>query len=190
MKNGMNSPAVRRKMEEDEIKHRSTASSGLDGSSSGNAALERDNEAFVGTQHQRAKQMIREQDDQLEALDSAVGRLGGMASTINEELKDQNRLLKSVDDDLEEAQAKMNFVMAQLSKLLKTKDGCQLWTIIVLAVILILLSTYTPSLPVLPLFGDDACSCVDDMDVEALMTHTHNACFLPTNFPCFTLFTL
>jgi hypothetical protein len=41
---------------------------------------------------------------------------------------------------LDEAGEKMNFVMAKLSKLLKTKDGCQIWTIVILAVILVILS--------------------------------------------------
>lgn len=35
----------------------------------------------------------------------------------------------------------MNVVMASLSKLLKTKDGCQIWTIVILAVVLIILGT-------------------------------------------------
>jgi hypothetical protein len=37
---------------------------------------------------------------------------------------------------------KMNVVMATLSKLLKTKDGCQIWTIVVLVLILCILGIF------------------------------------------------
>ena len=33
----------------------------------------------------------------------------------------------------------MNFVMGKLAKLLKTKDSCQIWTVVLLTLILILL---------------------------------------------------
>jgi hypothetical protein len=48
-------------------------------------------------------------------------------------------MLNNLENDIDDAGNKMNFVMAKLSKLLKTKDGCQLWTIIILALILIIL---------------------------------------------------
>jgi hypothetical protein len=54
-------------------------------------------------------------------------------------LKEQNRLLDDLGDDIDDAGEKMNFVMGKLSKLLKTKDGCQIWTIVILALILIVL---------------------------------------------------
>jgi hypothetical protein len=48
-------------------------------------------------------------------------RLGRMGMEINEELREQNRMLDKLDEDLDEAGEKMNFVMAKLGKLLKTK---------------------------------------------------------------------
>lgn len=54
-------------------------------------------------------------------------------------LSEQNRLLDELDGDIDDAGEKMNFVMGKLSKLLKTKDGCQIWTIVILALILIVL---------------------------------------------------
>ena len=41
----------------------------------------------------------------------------------------------------------MNFVMAKLSALLKTKDSCQIWTIVILAVILVVLGESLVSFP-------------------------------------------
>jgi hypothetical protein len=52
-------------------------------------------------------------------------------------------MLDNLDSDLEQATSKMDVVMEALQKLLKTKDGCQIWTIVILTIILILLSKYT-----------------------------------------------
>jgi hypothetical protein len=49
-------------------------------------------------------------------------------------------MLDRLDTDLEQATTKMDVVMEALQKLLKTKDGCQIWTIVILTFILILLS--------------------------------------------------
>jgi hypothetical protein len=43
---------------------------------------------------------------------------------------------------MDHAGEKMNVVMEALGKLLKTKDGCQIWTIVILAGILILLGEW------------------------------------------------
>jgi syntaxin 6 len=48
-------------------------------------------------------------------------------------------MLDEMDDDLDKVTEKMNTVMGALSKLLKTKDKCQLWGVIVLFIILIIL---------------------------------------------------
>jgi len=44
-----------------------------------------------------------------------------MGMEINEELREHNRMLEKLDEDLDEAGEKMNFVMSKLGKLLKTK---------------------------------------------------------------------
>ena len=66
-----------------------------------------------------------------------------MGRTINMELREQNQMLDELEDDLDEAGNKMNFVMAKLSKLLKTKDGCLIWTIILLTLLLCILIALT-----------------------------------------------
>lgn len=88
------------------------------------------------------KSMIAQQDSQLEALGSAVERLGNMAGTINDELKEQNAMLAGLDDDLDDAGNKMNTVMTALAKSLRTKDSCQLYTIIVLILITLFLCKF------------------------------------------------
>ena len=82
---------------------------------------------------------IQEQDEGLEQLDGAVDRIHGMAEEIHGELSAQARMLDDMEDELDETTEKMNFVMGKLSKLLKTKDTCQLWTIVALTVVLIVM---------------------------------------------------
>jgi len=140
VRNAMDSPAVRRKIEDDELKlKRSTNDVDLGAVTN----IERGNTSFVRGQQQITREAISQQDEALVGLGQAVDRLGDMGQTINNELKDQNRLLNDLDRDLDDAGEKMNFVMAKLSSLLKTKDSCQIWTIVILAVILVVLVALT-----------------------------------------------
>lgn len=65
--------------------------------------------------------MLREQDQGLEELGTAVDRVGRMADAMNQELNAQNRMLGELEVDVENTSEQMNFVMGKLSKLLKTK---------------------------------------------------------------------
>ena len=47
-------------------------------------------------------------------------------------------MLGEVERDMDETSEKMNFAMKKLQKLLKTKDNCQIWTIVVLVIVLVL----------------------------------------------------
>lgn len=51
-------------------------------------------------------------------------------------------MFDSTAKDMEKAQSRIDQVNSQVRKLLGAKDGCQIWTVIVLAVILILLSKW------------------------------------------------
>ncbi len=82
------------------------------------------------------------QDKNLDSLGQAVDRLGEIGRTINEEVKEQGVLLDKLGNEVDDASGRMNTVQAALEKLLKTKDGCQIWTIVILALILILLGAY------------------------------------------------
>ena len=103
------------------------------------AAIDRDNTGFVKDQTQITKEAIKDQDILVGILDIAVGNLHEKATVIKEEAELQNKMLDNLGNDLDDAGQKMGVVMGSLSKLLKTKDGCQIWTIVILAVILIIL---------------------------------------------------
>lgn len=83
--------------------------------------------------------MVEIQDKNLDQLGQAVDRLGEIGRTINTEIKEQDVLLDALGNEIDDASNKMNTVQGALEKLLQTKDGCQIWTIVILAFILILL---------------------------------------------------
>lgn len=135
----MESPQVRKKLEDDENKVRRQQQD--DSLLAMRQGIERGNDDFIGSQKQALKTNMAQQDVLLEDLDQSVVRLGKMGETINTELKEQSRLLDHLDDEMDDAGNKMGFVQAKLSKLLKTKDGCQIWAIVILTVILVIIST-------------------------------------------------
>ncbi|RLN51932.1 hypothetical protein BBJ29_008494 [Phytophthora kernoviae] len=85
------------------------------------------------------EQIMQDQDKSLAGLESDITRLHGVTVEIGTEVKNQNKMLDDLTEDVEEAQERMNFVMARLSKLLKTKDKCQLGLILFLVVVLVVM---------------------------------------------------
>lgn len=137
VKAGVESEAVKRKLDDDATKSKHQ---GIDGNYAAmSAGIEKSNSRFVENQSLQAKQMINVQDEALDALGQGVDRLNDLGSTINVELRDQNKLLGGLSGDMDEAEGKMNMVNHYLNKLLKSKDGCQYGTIAVLAIILLIL---------------------------------------------------
>lgn len=142
VKNSMESPVVRKKLEDDENRSRRQVTE--DSTVALRDGIERDNTNFIQNQKQQLKENIAHQDVLLEDLDESVVRLGKMGEAVNQELKEQSRLLDSLDNELEDASSRMGFVQEKLSKLLKTKDGCQIWTIVILTVILVIIGECSP----------------------------------------------
>ena len=134
IKKGMESETILRKIKDDE--ERATA---VDDGDNDSTPIQKENARFIKGQLQETRYMLGEQDEALESLGDAVDRLGRIGQEMGEELKEQNIMLDGLEDDLDSAGNRMGVVQAQLSKLLKTKDGCVIWTIVVLCLILLLL---------------------------------------------------
>mmetsp|Transcript_10675 Transcript_10675/g.26142 ORF Transcript_10675/g.26142 Transcript_10675/m.26142 type:complete len:278 (-) Transcript_10675:238-1071(-) len=83
-----------------------------------------------GTQNQR--QLVKEQDEQLAELSKCTERLNQTAQVINTELKEQERMLTELDEDIDRETEKMSFVMRRLGILMQSSDRSQLWTILIL----------------------------------------------------------
>lgn len=135
IKAGIDSNAVRRKIEDDDRKNKHYEES----TKSMRDAVTTENTKFIKSQKQQTMQMIEQQDKDLDALGHSVDRLGQIGREINQEVKEQTILLDNLGNEIDESGNKMNVVQEALSKLLKTKDGCQIWTIVILGVILVIL---------------------------------------------------
>lgn len=133
----MDSSAVRRKMEDDDRKGKRETYD--DATSAMQSSISMENTRFIKDQKGQQQALIEKQDVQLGHLGEAVDRLGEIGRGVNQELKEQTVLLDNLDREVDDASNKMNVVQAALSKLLKTKDGCQIWTIVILGVILVIL---------------------------------------------------
>jgi chromosome segregation ATPase len=142
IKNCMDKPNIRQKLESDEQELRRVQRAKQQqqqSHNSVNSAIENENTNFLNNQKQETMNIISQQDGQLDILGRSVDRLGEMSKIVNQELSEQNNMLNNLEDDLDDAGNKMNVVMASLSKLLKTKNGCQIWTIVILFFILAIL---------------------------------------------------
>lgn len=136
VKNSIESAAVRKKVEADEEKSRRNA---YDNGNGSGGAVEQENTNFIRNAGEQTKIAMENQDIALISLGTSVDRLGQIGREVNQELKEQNLMLNQLDSDLDDAGNKMNVVMGSLSKLLKTKDGCQIWTVVILFIVLLLL---------------------------------------------------
>ena len=101
--------------------------------------IDKNNDDFVANELETMKMNRIEMDKKIATVDKGVDSLLNRANEIKDITKEQDGMINELENDMDEAQAKMDFVTAALSKLLKSKDGCQIWTIVILAVILIIL---------------------------------------------------
>jgi syntaxin 6 len=98
-----------------------------------------DNENFVRDQKRQVQQTIKVQDQALGGLEQSLVSLQGRAKVINTELKEQDKMLDDLKGDVDKANDRILTVNEALGKLLNTKDGCQIWTVVILFVILVIL---------------------------------------------------
>ena len=69
------------------------------------------------------QQMLQEQDHGLELLSQSADRLGQLSMGISEELSQQNRILDSMDEDLEQTTTNLDFVTVQTKELIARSGG-------------------------------------------------------------------
>lgn len=94
----------------------------------------------------RTSLLMQHQDETLDELGAAVTRVGIMAENIHDEIGQQNKILKEMEEDLTNVEEELGLVMGKLAKFLKTKDTWQLGTIMCLigtVILLFLMVLYT-----------------------------------------------
>jgi len=75
-------------------------------------------------------------DEHLVEICQITRNLKDNVSAINSSLNTQSKLVKDISTNMEKTQKKMNFVMDKLGTILKTKDNKQLYTILILWLVL------------------------------------------------------
>lgn len=127
-----------------------------------------ENSSFIKNQKQQTVELIETQDKGLVLLGEAVDRVHEHAKAINSEVKEQNVMLDQLGNDVDQASSNLAVVQEALGKLLKTKDGCQIWTVVILTLILVLLSkpSLYPAFAWFTWLTSCPCSCAHHMDLD------------------------
>ncbi|CAG9473815.1 SNARE protein, putative [Plasmodium vivax] len=79
--------------------------------------------------------VLKRQDNDLDELAESAERLHNAAITINTELKDQQRLLDELENEMDYSNEKMNFVTKKIADYLKTNNPKMLSLIVYLTLI-------------------------------------------------------
>lgn len=106
-------------------------------------ALDTDNTSFLQDQEQQQQMIMRDQDQDLGQLQKAVGTLGQIGLTINDELDSQHKLLDELGTEVDNTSGHMKQAQKKITKLLNdTVDKHQCICILVLVIILIGVITF------------------------------------------------
>lgn len=137
MKVGLDTENIRKKLNADQAKRKREAQD--DAQQALQSEINADNENFVGGQRKQAQETIKVQDQALGSLEQSLVNLHGRAKVINTELKEQDKMLDDLKGDVDNANDRILTVNKALGQLLNTKDNCQIWTVVILFVILVIL---------------------------------------------------
>ena len=103
---------------------------------------EEDPDDYYAKNSETQKLLMRDQDDTLKMLGSAVDRVQSMARQVNQELSDQNQMLDTIDDEVDKTESKLASVHKSLKMLANdTERGkyCVICLLIVLLVWLVMM---------------------------------------------------
>ena len=94
-----------------------------------------------------ADRRLTEQDSSLDMLGKSVSRLGDLSLSISKEIDTQNRLLTSLETDVENAQEHADSLTKKTRELIKrtggTKTFCTIVVLTLVLVVLVILVIYT-----------------------------------------------
>ena len=106
-----------------------------------------DGEDHVGRSIRANQELMRKQDEGLDILATSVERLGQLSMGISEELGQQNKMLDSMETDLDTAGENLDLVTRKTQEFIKkaggTKNCIVIMSLSVVALILFFLIIYT-----------------------------------------------
>ncbi|GAX83411.1 hypothetical protein CEUSTIGMA_g10836.t1 [Chlamydomonas eustigma] len=98
------------------------------------------NSRFVGTEVEAQSLIMRRQDEALDDIEQAVGRIGQLGRAIGEELDDQQRLMNTLAEDVDVTQSRLKAAQKRMAEIIRKSGGfSQMCVVIVLSVILLVL---------------------------------------------------
>uniref|UniRef100_A0A7S4A8R5 t-SNARE coiled-coil homology domain-containing protein n=1 Tax=Pseudo-nitzschia australis TaxID=44445 RepID=A0A7S4A8R5_9STRA len=106
-----------------------------------------DNDNDAGEYIRNQQIMMQQQDAGLDLLSQSVIRLGEMSTNISEELGQQNKMLESMETDLDEAGDELDIVTRSTKELIARSGGmstfCLIAILSIVVLILLFLVIYT-----------------------------------------------
>ncbi|KAG9304276.1 hypothetical protein G9A89_019838 [Geosiphon pyriformis] len=103
--------------------------------------IEMDNQRFIENESHQQAILIEEQDGQLESLYGTARNIHGIATTIGNEIDNQNVLLEDFGHHVDDTQSRLNKAMRKVAYIIKkneeSKSTC--WITILIAILFILL---------------------------------------------------
>mmetsp|Transcript_55493 Transcript_55493/g.136113 ORF Transcript_55493/g.136113 Transcript_55493/m.136113 type:complete len:261 (-) Transcript_55493:478-1260(-) len=105
------------------------------------AAIEADNEEYIGAEKKQQEQALAEQEADLTELQATVGTLGQIGLTINQEIEAQSKILDEFHDEVDDTQSRMRSAISKVDKILEeTSDGKLTCVIVSLIVVLVIVT--------------------------------------------------
>lgn len=98
---------------------------------------ERENEDFIQDVHAQQQQIVRQQDDQLEAISGGISVLKGMSSQIGRELDSQAVMLDEFSHEMEHTESRLDTTMKKIARVMHMSNDRRQW--IAIFVLLLLL---------------------------------------------------
>jgi syntaxin 6 len=89
-----------------------------------------------------ASNRIKDQDSSLESLGKSVSRLGELSLTISREIDTQNKLLSSLESDVERSQQDTESIMKKTKELVAQAGGSKMVCLIVALIAVLIVLTF------------------------------------------------
>mmetsp|Transcript_67155 Transcript_67155/g.135345 ORF Transcript_67155/g.135345 Transcript_67155/m.135345 type:complete len:107 (-) Transcript_67155:13-333(-) len=78
---------------------------------------------FIMREVKMQKDILREQDDNLDLLGGSISRMGEMALGIKSEIETQNKMIGDLEEDVDQAQNNIDLVTEKTKDLIKKSGG-------------------------------------------------------------------
>jgi len=142
----LNSQRTKKKIEKDDRENLLGATNGRRTTTGLDRERKQDTNDYIEDRRNQTQALVGKQDEVLDDMSHALGRLGDVATVINTELKDQNQILQEFDGEMDESIGTMGMVMGKVTRLLNKSDKgrlCCIIFLIVVALIEVVLIIYT-----------------------------------------------